>query len=129
MNAHTFPASIRRIIQGADPLMDQARRMYAGMMPEITETARIPAPLAHADEAQDAINRHALRLALALLCVAAERANRPEVENIAAAILQGDEWSTRYARSCNDDDLAMVESAGSELRDAAENIAGIEWSV
>lgn len=135
MNAHTLPISIPRVMRNPDPLKAQARRLYAAMIPEVAGTARIPSPVSYPDEAQDVINRHALKLALALVGIAAERMNvdrfyrdyAAQVAVLAEALIEGQDWSLVHARSERDDHWRMVEANAEKLRDAAENIASKEW--
>lgn len=132
MNAHTLTT---RQARNPDPLKAQARRLYAAMIPEIAGTARIPSPVSYPDEAQDVINRHALKLALALATVAAERMNvdrfyrdyAAQVAVLADALIEGQECSLTHARSERDDHWEMVEAEAEKLRGAAENIARKEW--
>ena len=132
MNAHAF---IPRVMRNPDTIQAQARRLYAAMIPEIAGTARIPSPVSYPDEAQDVINRHALKLAQALVSVAAERMNvdrfyrdyAAQVAVLADALIEGQEWSLTHARSERDDHWEMVEANAEKLRGAAENIAGKEW--
>ena len=126
MNAHTL---LSQITQKPSPARRHAGQVYAAMLPACADTARIPSPLAYAAEADDIISRHALAVALQVAAIAADRAKRPDVRKLVLAVIEGDDWSTRYARSCNDDDLAMVEDAGATLRDAAEDIAAKDWGV
>lgn len=137
MNA-LFPAAFAHLMP-RDPLTAHAARLYAAMLPDVTADADIHSPLAYDGEDADIISRHALRVALALVAVAADRVQGDKseasrdfaanVEKLALSLLQGEDYSSRYARSCNDDDLTMVEDACAALRYAAENIAGDEWCV
>ena len=123
INAHTPLFQI-----GIDPTRRQAMQHYAGMLPACAATACMPAPLAYPGEDEAIIARHALRVALHVAAVAADRAKNPRVQKLLDLLADGDDWSSRYARSCNDDDLAVVDHCGSELRAVADDIA-YSWGV
>ena len=115
-----LPDDLRRLLTRT-PVKDQAARIYAALLPEITTTA--------ARQTDTSINSHGLMLALALVTIAAKRAGRADVENLAAAVMQGDQYTWRYAASGDDDDHSLIMDARCELLEAAERIAEQDWGV